>query len=141
MNSKQIELVRSSWARVSAIDDVTFGSRFYNRLFEMAPDIRALFNRPIPEQSRKLVTILDHVIEKIDALEDIIENVVKLAHRHENYVVKPEHYTVVGEALIWTLEKEMGNLWNEDLKVAWTMCYVTISTAMLQAMKQLRLRG
>jgi len=141
MTSRQIELIRSSWARVTATDEVTFGIGFYNRLFEIAPEIEPMFKRPILEQSRKLTTILDHVIEKLDALDDIVENIVKLAHRHENYGVKPEHYTLVGEALLWTLERELGDQWNNELKFAWTMCYVSISTAMLQAMKELRSRG
>ncbi|HEY4209145.1 MAG TPA: globin domain-containing protein [Puia sp.] len=141
MNSNQIELVRSSWARVTATDEVTFGIVFYNRLFDIAPEIKPMFSRPLPEQARKLMTILDHVIEKIDAMDDIIENVVKLAHRHETYGVKPEHYTLVGEALLWTLEQELEDEWDDDLKFAWTMCFVTISTAMLQAMKQLRAKG
>jgi len=141
MTSRQIELIRSSWARVTAIDEVTFGIGFYNRLFEIAPEIEPMFKRPILEQSRKLTTILDHVIEKLDALDDIVENIVKLAHRHENYGVKPEHYTLVGEALLWTLERELRDQWNDELKFAWTMCYVSISTAMLQAMKELRSRG
>ena len=140
MTSRQIELVRHSWARVTAIDGVAFGIGFYNRLFEIAPDIEPMFKRPALEQSRKLTTILDHVIEKLDALDDIVENIVKLAQRHETYGVKPEHYTLVGEALLWTLEWELGDEWNDDLKFAWTMCYVTISTAMLQAMKHIRSR-
>ncbi|HEY8968626.1 MAG TPA: globin domain-containing protein [Puia sp.] len=140
MTSRQIELVRRSWARVTAIDGVTFGIGFYNRLFEIAPDIELMFKRPVLEQSRKLTTILDHVIEKLDSLDDIVENIVKLAQRHETYGVKPEHYTLVGEALLWTLERELGDEWNDGLKFAWTMCYVTISTAMLQAMKHIRSR-
>lgn len=141
MTSRQIELVRSSWAWVTAIDEVTFGIGFYNRLFEIAPELEPMFKRPILEQSRKLMTILDHVVEKLDALDDIVENIVKLAHRHENYGVKPGHYTLVGEALLWTLERELEDQWNDELKFAWTMCYVSISTAMLQAMKELRSRG
>jgi len=140
MTSRQIELVRSSWAQVTSIDEVTFGIGFYNRLFEIAPDLEPMFKRPIPEQSRKLMTILDHVIEKLDSLDDIVENIVKLAQRHESYGVKPEHYTLVGEALLWTLKRELGDEWDDDLKFAWTMCYVSISTAMLQAMKHMRSR-
>ena len=140
MTSRQIGLVRRSWARVTAFDGVTFGIGFYNRLFEIAPDIELMFKRPVLEQSRKLTTILDHVIEKLDSLDDIVENIVKLAQRHETYGVKPGHYTLVGEALLWTLERELGDEWNDDLKFAWTMCYVTISTAMLQAMKHIRSR-
>lgn len=140
MTSRQIELVRYSWARVTAIDEVTFGIGFYNRLFEIAPDIEPMFKRPILEQSRKLTTILDHVIEKLDTLDEIVENIVKLAQRHETYGVKPGHYTLVGEALLWTLERALGDEWGDDLKFAWTMCYVSISTAMLQAMKHIRSR-
>ncbi|HVV02608.1 MAG TPA: globin domain-containing protein [Puia sp.] len=140
MTSRQIELVRYSWARVTAIDEVTFGIGFYNRLFEIAPDIEPMFKRPILEQSRKLTTILDHVIEKLDTLDEIVENIVKLAQRHETYGVKPGHYTLVGEALLWTLERALGDEWDDDLKFAWTMCYVSISTAMLQAMKHIRSR-
>ena len=141
MTPKQVALVRSSWAQVAAMDPEIVGSIFYNCLFETAPGIRTMFHRPIPEQSRKLLTILDHIIEKLDAMDEIVENIVKLARRHDEYGVKPEHFVNVGEALLWTLEKSLGNKWNKELKEAWTLCYVRLSAAMMSAVKHIRSRS
>ena len=141
MTPKQVALVRSSWYQVSKIDPETVGSMFYNRLFEIAPGLKPMFHRPLPEQSRKLMTILDHIVEKLDALEDIIDNIVKLSQRHSGYGVKPEHFADVGEALLWTLEKNLGRKWNNEVKEAWAMCYISISSAMINAAKYIKLRS
>jgi len=141
MTPKQIELVRLSWAHVAAIDPEIVGSLFYNRLFETSPGIKDMFHRPIPEQSRKLLTILDHVIEKLDALDEIVDNIVKLAQRHDGYGVRPEHFVEVGEALLWTLGKSLGEKWDNELKEAWTLCYVKISSAMMNAVRHIRSRS
>ena len=141
MTPKQVELVKSSWSHVAAIDPDIVGTLFYNRLFEIAPEIKDLFHRPIPEQSRKLLTILDHVIEKLDALDEILENIVKLSQRHDGYGVKPEHFAEVGEALLWTLGKSLGERWNEEVKEAWTLCYVKLSSTMMNAVKHIRSRS
>ena len=141
MTPKQVALVRSSWYQVSKIDPETVGSMFYNRLFEIAPGLKPMFHRPLPEQSRKLMTILDHIVEKLDALEDIIDNIVKLSQRHSDYGVKPEHFADVGEALLWTLEKNLGRKWNNEVKEAWAMCYISISSAMINAAKYIKLRS
>jgi len=134
MTTKQIGLIKSSWSLVAAIDPRTVGSLFYNRLFEIAPEVRPMFSRTsVPEQSKKLLVMLSYVISKLDKLEDIIEEVVKLAHHHASYGVKEEHYTVVGAALLWTLEQGLGDNWNEELKEAWTVCYITLSSAMINA--------
>ena len=77
--------------------------------------------------------MLGYVISKLDKLEVIMDEVSKLAQRHVNYGVKDEHYTVVGSALLWTLEKGLADHWNEELEEAWTTCYVTLSGAMISA--------
>jgi len=141
MTPKQVALVRSSWSQVSVTDPEMVGTMFYNRLFEIAPGLKTMFHRPVPEQSRKLMTILDHIVEKLDALEDIVENIVKLSQRHSGYGVKPEHFADVGEALLWTLEKRLGKKWTLEMKEAWAMCYITISSAMLNAAKYIKLRS
>jgi len=133
MTTKQIESVKSSWALVATIDPETVGSLFYGRLFEIAPELKHMFRNPMPEQSKKLLAMLGYVISKLNRLEDIIEEVVKLAQRHVNYGVKEDHYTVVGAALLWTLEQGLGDNWNEELKDAWTCCYITLSSAMINA--------
>jgi hemoglobin-like flavoprotein len=76
--------------------------------------------------------MLAYVINKLDRLEDIIDEVAKLAQRHAAYGVKDEHYGVVGKHCSGP-RKGLGDEWNEELKQAWTVCYVTLSTAMINA--------
>ena len=133
MTNKQIDLVKSSWAMVATIDPVTVGGLFYNRLFEIAPQLKHMFRNPMPEQSKKLLAMINYVISKLDKLEDILAEVAKLARRHVSYGVKPDHYTIVGEALLWTLEKGLAENWNGEVKEAWADCYQVLSSAMIDA--------
>src|SRR4051812_30872462 len=124
MTAKNIELVKNSWAEVAKIDMTTVGGLFYGRLFEIAPEVKPMFSKTtVPEQSKKLLTMLSFVISKLDSLGDIIEDVKKLAQRHTAYGVRDEHYAAVGAALLWTLEKGLGKHWNDELKTAWTEVY------------------
>ncbi len=51
MTPKDIDLVQSSFAKVAPIDDGT-GLLFYERLFEIAPEVRPLFRGDIDDQGR-----------------------------------------------------------------------------------------
>ena len=37
-----------------------------------------------------------------------------------------EHYPVVGGALLWTLEKGLGEAWTPEVAAAWTAAYGTL---------------
>ena len=53
------------------------------------------------------------------------------AKRHVEYGAKPAHYPVVGEALLWTLEKGLGDSWTPQVAEAWTQAYTTLSGFMI----------
>ena len=132
MTHSNITLVKNSWALVSTLEMELVGGLFYNRLFEIMPEVKPMFSRTaIPEQSKKLLTMLSYVIAKLDKLDDIMDEVTKLARRHDAYGVKPEHYTAVGSALLWTLEQGLGAAWNEELELAWTDVYTVLAGAMM----------
>ena len=116
MTVNNIELVKNSWALVVKIEMETVGGLFYNRLFEVMPEVKPMFSRStIPEQSKKLLTMLSYVISKLDKLEDIMNEVKKLVQRHTKYGVKDVHYSAVGTALIWTLEKGLGEYYSDEV--------------------------
>ena len=136
MTTKNIELVKNSWALVAAMDMETIGSLFYARLFEIAPNVKSMFSKTaMPEQSKKLLTMLSYVIAKLDKLEDIINEVKKLAQRHEGYGVKVAHYMAVRSALLWTLEQGLRTHWDDELKEAWIEVYTVLSEAMMNSAK------
>ncbi len=116
---------------VASLDAEMVGGLFYNRLFEIDPEVRGMFRGPIPEQSKKLLTMIGYVINKLHKLDDIIDEVANLAKRHVQYGVTADHYNVVAVALLWTLEQGLGEHWTDEVKEAWVLCYTTLAGAMI----------
>jgi hemoglobin-like flavoprotein len=130
MKPQQIELVKETWSYVITKSDEA-GEIFYNRLFEVAPGVRHLFKGEMKEQSRKLMNMVTYVIAKLDKLDTIVGEIKSLAQRHNKYGAKPEHYTVVGECLIYTLKTGLGDRWNRQTEEAWLTVYTVLSSAMI----------
>jgi len=60
------------------------------------------------EQRHKLMATLAVVVRGLSDLPSILPAASALAKRHVDYGAKPEHYPVVGEALLWTLARALG---------------------------------
>lgn len=132
MEQQQIELVQSSFAKVAPIAGEA-AELFYNRLFELDPDLQALFKGDITEQGIKLMSMLKTAVAGLSNIDTLAPAVQELGIRHKGYGVEDSHYDTVGEALLWTLEQGLGDAWNEELKSAWTDTYVLLSGVMKSA--------
>jgi nitric oxide dioxygenase len=104
---------------------------FYDRLFEIAPQVKAMFPSDMTEQRKKLMATLAVVVNGLSNLESVLPAASALAKRHVSYGAKPEHYPVVGSALLWTLERGLGDGWTPDVADAWTAAYGTLSGFMI----------
>ncbi len=130
MNPTQVTLVQESFAKVAPIS-ATAAVLFYDRLFEVAPQVRAMFPADMTEQRKKLMAMLAVVVNGLANLESILPAASALAKRHVGYGAKAEHYPVVGSALLWTLEKGLGEAWTPEVADAWTAAYGTLSGFMI----------
>ena len=130
MNPTQIRLVQDSFAKVASISDQA-AVMFYDRLFQVAPAVKAMFPADLTEQRKKLMTMLAVVVNGLSNLEAILPAARTLAKRHVTYGAKPEHYPVVGGALLWTLEKGLGDAWTPETASAWTAAFGTLSGYMI----------
>jgi len=130
MNPTQIKLVQDSFAKVAPISEQA-AVLFYDRLFEVAPSVRAMFPDDMTEQRKKLMATLAVVVNGLGNLEAILPAASALAKRHVSYGAKAEHYPVVGGALLWTLEKGLGDAWTPEVAEAWTAAYATLSGYMI----------
>jgi nitric oxide dioxygenase len=126
----QVKLVRQSFAKVVPIADQA-AILFYDRLFEIAPQVRAMFPDDMTEQRRKLMMMLAAVVNGLGDLPSILPAASALAKRHVAYGATAEHYPVVGSALLWTLEKGLGEGWTPDVAAAWVAAYGTLSGYMI----------
>jgi hemoglobin-like flavoprotein len=130
VNSTQVKLVQESFAKVIPISEAA-AVMFYDRLFEVAPSVRTMFPDDMSGQRKKLMMMLAAVVNGLGNLESILPAASALAKRHVDYGAKPEHYPVVGGALLWTLEKGLGEAWTPEVADAWTAAYGTLSGYMI----------
>lgn len=131
MTPEQITLVQDRFTQVARISD-TAAQIFYERLFDVAPQLRALFPADMTEQRRKLMATLAVVVQGLDKLDTILPAASALAKRHVDYGAQPAHYPVVGETLLWTLARGLGPAWTAELAAAWAAAYVTVSQFMIR---------
>ncbi len=110
MTPDQITAIQDSFAKVAPISDQA-AALFYKRLFEIAPSVKPLFRGDMAEQGRKLMATLAVVVNGLNNLEAILPAASALAKRYVGYGVKPIHYAIVGDALLWTLERGLGDQW------------------------------
>lgn len=134
MTPERIALVRESFAKVRPIADEA-AALFYGRLFHIAPEVRPLFLADLSEQGRKLMTTLAVVVNSLDDLPALLPVVQRLGARHAGYGVTGEHFAPVGAALLWTLEKGLGEGFTPEVRMAWTEAYHVLATVMIDALK------
>jgi hemoglobin-like flavoprotein len=132
MNPQEIELVKSSFAKVAPIADAA-AVIFYDELFERDPKLRSLFAEDMTEQRRKLMMMLGTAVNGLDDWGSVAGHVSTLGERHVSYGVTSDDYDTVGAALIETLSKGLGDEFTPDVREAWIACYTVVSGAMLDA--------
>jgi len=130
MTPDQTKLVQDSFAKVAPISEQA-AILFYDRLFEIAPQVKPMFPADLTEQRKKLMATLAIVVGGLTNLQSILPAASALATRHVGYGAKAEHYPVVGAALLWTLEQGLGEGWTPELAEAWTAAYGTLSGYMI----------
>lgn len=135
MNAEQITLVQSSFAKVQPISQQA-AAIFYARLFELAPQVRALFKGDMEEQGRKLMLMLAQITSKLNQLDTLVPAAQALARRHVTYGAQAAHYAVVGQALLDTLKKGLGDEFTPEVRQAWSTAYATLSAVMIEAAAQ-----
>jgi hemoglobin-like flavoprotein len=130
MTPDQVKAIQDSFDLVAPISEQA-AALFYGRLFEIAPAVKPLFRGDMAEQGRKLMATLGVVVNGLSDLESILPAASALAKRHVAYGVKPEHYEPVGAALLWTLERGLGERWTPQLAAAWRTAYGVLSQFMI----------
>ncbi|MCH9806685.1 MAG: hemin receptor [Alphaproteobacteria bacterium] len=132
MTPEQIKLVQDSFKKVAPIAPQA-ADIFYTRLFEIAPEVRPMFPDDMSGQKDKLMGMLGTAVSNLHQVETIIPAVQELGRKHVGYGVKDEHYKPVGEALIYTLDKGLGDEFTPEVKAAWVTTYTTLQGVMTAA--------
>jgi nitric oxide dioxygenase len=129
MTPEQYKLIRWSFAEIYFSREES-AKIFYDRLFAIAPEMRQLFKSDMEVQGKKLMDTLALAVATLDNAERLALFLEETAVRHNSYGATPERYKLVGEALLWMMEKQLKNEFTPDLRTAWIELYRHISHSM-----------
>jgi hemoglobin-like flavoprotein len=132
LSDEQVKLVKANWNAVKPIKETAAGL-FYDKLFELDPSIREMFNDDISIQKKALMATISFAVATLNHPDKLIPAVQELGSRHGRYGVTAAHYGTVAQALLWTLEQGLGDAWTPEAKTAWTEVYGILSSTMLEA--------
>ncbi|MHB1604782.1 MAG: globin domain-containing protein [Leptospirales bacterium] len=106
---------------------------FYAYMFKHYPQVRPMFPKDMGPQAKRLLDSIVYIATNIDRVESLVPYLQKLGVGHNKYNTKPEHYPIVGESLLKTLEHFAGPAWTPELAKSWTEAYNVASTVMIEA--------
>jgi hemoglobin-like flavoprotein len=130
MTPQHTQIVQDTWEQVAPIAD-TAAELFYSRLFELDPTLRQLFaSTNMQAQGKLLMQMLAVAVKGLDNLDQLVPAVEQLGRRHVRYGVKDAHYETVGAALLWTLERGLGDAFTPAVREAWAETYAVLATVM-----------
>jgi hemoglobin-like flavoprotein len=132
LTEEQKTLVRQSYASLIEVTDLV-ADLFYSRLFEMEPTARQLFKPDMNDQRQKLMEMIGMALAALDNLDELVPVVQALGRRHVLYGVTREQYSIVGAALLWTLEQALAEIFTPELLDAWAEVYNVLAQTAIEA--------
>ncbi len=124
------KLLKESWTLVEEHQDRVAGY-FYARIFLSHPQLRDLFPVQMDVQRARLLGAIVTAVQTLDDPERFDEYLRALGRDHRKFHVSPEHYDVVGGALLEALRAFAGENWSVEYDQAWRDAYEVIARKMI----------
>lgn len=132
MSDTLVQDIRTSW-EVMATSGMENMMMFYDKLFEIAPQVRPMFPEDLTKQSEKLAYTITYVVSNIDRLEEIKESIEDLGRIHNKLEIPADYYPPVKEALIWTIQQKMGGEYSDSIGKSWDTALDMLANIMINA--------
>lgn len=127
---EQMQLIRDSLAAIRSTSS-PLALLFYGRMFELDPSLRALFKIDLVAQSKKLTDTLSAVADSLDRFDEMRPRLRDLGRKHLEYGVRPGHYLILSEAMLWALRQALQQDFSDQTRAAWVAVLDEINREML----------
>jgi NAD(P)H-flavin reductase/hemoglobin-like flavoprotein len=123
-------LLKESWGLVEDQQDKVAGY-FYARIFLSHPSLRDLFPVQMDVQRSRLLNAIVTAVQTLEDPEEFDGYLRALGRDHRKFHVQPDHYGVIGGALIEAMRTFAGEQWGIEYDQAWSDAYGVIAQKML----------
>ena len=109
----------------------------YQFLFEANPELKELFKNAEPDQYKKLANAVYAYAVNIDQLDKLEKGIQTMATVHVKANIKPEHYPLVGAALLKAIKHVLGDAATPAIMDAWKEAYFFLADVLIHREKEL----
>lgn len=136
LSDAQKDLIKAS-IPILELSGVELTKAFYNHMLENYPEVKPFFNETNQvtfKQPRVLAFALLNYAKNIDDLTPLTDFVNQIVVKHVGLQVKAEHYPIVGNSLITTMGKLLGDkIATPEFVEAWTTAYGNLAQLLIDA--------
>lgn len=145
MTPAQLRILSRTFKKIEPQSD-EFGIIFYERLFEIAPELRPMFGTDIKLQQTKFMKVIKEVVHlhlrslvSLPVMSKatgsaVIPGAFWSGKLHAAFGVKLKDYETMKEALLWAVEQILGNECTHEVSMAWADAYDVVAGAMREGM-------
>src|SRR5699024_7287819 len=83
-----------------------------------------------------LANLVYEAAKNIDQLENVLDEVKLVAHKHRGLGVKPEHYPIVGKYLLLAIKEVLGDDATDEIMNDWEEAYGVIAELFIDKVKE-----
>lgn len=109
----------------------------YKVLFEKYPQTQALFKDASADQHKKLANAVYAYAANIDHLENLTKGIEQMALVHVKTHVLPEHYPMVGDALLQAIKSVLGENATDEIMAAWEEAFGFLAKVLIAREQEL----
>lgn len=133
MTPQQVRLVQKSWQPVYAQAQYA-GELLSERMLELEPATRMLFRGSQEKMGIQLIEMMGMMVDALGNPEAVAMPLRELGHVHRaHHGVSARDFAVVGQALLWTLNRLLGEQsFSPEVREAWKQAYALITGIMLE---------
>lgn len=129
MKDAEINLIITSWAKISAAQDRA-AEMFYNRLNEMDPRVGQLFLSKFKSKADMFMKPLGIMVASLSNFTTFYPMIQMLGDRHVSYGAMSKDYEVFRDALMWTIGQILGPDYTSEVREAWLHAYASMANVM-----------
>ena len=131
MTQQTIDIVKST-APVIKEHGEAITAAMYPILFEKYPQTKELFTNADKDQYKKLANAVYAYAANIDKLENLSAGIETMANAHVKTNVQPEHYPMVGDAVLTAIKQVLGDAATDDVINAWKEAFFFLADVLIK---------
>jgi nitric oxide dioxygenase len=136
MNEKTKEIIKSTAPLLKERgEEIT--TVMYGFLFARNPELKELFKNAEPDQYKKLAAAVYAYAANIDKLEVLGKGIETIALAHVKTNIHPEHYPLVGGALLSAIAEVLGEAATPEVIEAWREAYFFLADVLIKREEEL----